>query len=374
MARFWETLAVADDGRASIGDSTLCVDHQPGIAPRHCSPAWVIAHAKLPKLAELTDPQPRVFYQGNVYASYLAARELVRLLYTPPYQQAFVTYTSKLNGAASAKKAWQELLTAVGAEALERDYEALLTVSAQRAWWHAQSSPPPWIEPPMSVRPLEEHEAHRMYARFLPSGTAKQREMVEQHLSEMLTHDPSSADARVMRAQLLLRKGELGAAAAELDQLKSAGIKDHRASLLRFLGLVDAQEALPPALRDWTAPEAAIQELMRLARTPTSLNNVAWYFAQRNEPAIGAPFARRALEKDPGCWECLDTLGLLQFELGHVGAAVDAQLQAINLVPYETAPLDMLYRLATYERALAAQTSTAAADFPAPSSHSHSPL
>ena len=100
----------------------------------------------------------------------------------------------------------------------------------------------------------------------------------------------------------------------------------------------------------------------------------AWYFAQRNEPAIGAPFARRALEKDPGCWECLDTLGLLQFELGHVGAAVDAQLQAINLVPYETAPLDMLYRLATYERALAAQTSTAAADFPAPSSHSHSPL
>lgn len=361
MARFWETLSVDDDGRASIGDSTLCVGHEPGVAPRHCSPIWVLANAKMPKLAELTDLQPRVFYSGNVYASYLAARELVRLLYSPPYQQAFVAYTSKLNGATSPKKAWQELLDTVGADALERDYEALLTVSAQRIWWHAQSQRPPWIEPPMTVRPLEEHAAHRLQARFLPAGTAKQREVVEQHLSEMLQHEPGSADARVMRAQLWLRKGELAAATSELDELKRAGIKDHRASLLRVRGLIAAEEALPPALRDWTAAEAAAQELMRLAHTPASLNSLAWYFAQRNQPAVGAPFARRALEKDPGCWECLDTLGVLLFELGQVPEAIDAEVQAINLMPVETPPLDMLYRLETYERTLAAQTSTSAA-------------
>lgn len=364
MARFWETLSIDDNGRATIGDSTLCVGHEPGIAPRYCSPSWFFANAKLPRLAELTDPQPRAFYGSNVYASYLAARELVRLLYSPPYQQAFVAYTSKLNGAVSAKKAWQELLATVGAEALERDYDALLSVSAQRIWWHADSQPPPWIEPPMVAQPLEENAAHLMHARFLSSGTARQREIVEQHLSEMLGHDPTSADARVMRAQIRLRKGELAAAASELDQLKSAGIKDPRASVLRVDALMAAEEALPPALRNWTATELAVQELMRLARTPTSLNNVAWYFAQRNEPAIGAPFARRALEKDPGCWECFDTLGLLQFELGKIRDAIDAQMRAINLIPADTPPLDMLYRLQAYERALAAQTSTAATPSP----------
>src|SRR5262249_28284164 len=103
-------------------------------------------------------------------------------------------------------------------------------------------------------------------------------------------------------------------------------------------------------------PSPTLDRLMRLANSPDELNFVGSYFTKLDRPDQGLPFAVRAVEKAPGCWECQDTLTALLFQKGLVAQAIERQRWALNLVP-EGSP-DARGRLAKtlerYQQALTA--------------------
>src|SRR5262249_50820247 len=100
---------------------------------------------------------------------------------------------------------------------------------------------------------------------------------------------------------------------------------------LAQLELSEIEHSAAPA----TAPKPSptLERLMRLANSPDELNFVGSYFTKLDRPDQGLPFAVRAVEKAPGCWECQDTLAALLFQKGLVAQAIERQRWALNLVP-----------------------------------------
>lgn len=136
--------------------------------------------------------------------------------------------------------------------------------------------------------------------------------------------------------------------------------------LARALELEPEAERILLAKLDWlmgSKEEAAWNEagqiaerLSKVATHSDSLNAVAWYHAQRSDPDRGVPFAMRAIQLDPGCWTCFDTLAVFAHLDGQDRDAVALQLRAINLIPDFRAPPPRVFeRLQTYQRAAAGQ-------------------
>jgi tetratricopeptide (TPR) repeat protein len=71
--------------------------------------------------------------------------------------------------------------------------------------------------------------------------------------------------------------------------------------------------------------EDAVARLRPLARSAQALNFLARYYSDRGEVELGLPFAERAVAAEHGCWECADTLVMLQ-NLKHTPAPVTPEV------------------------------------------------
>jgi hypothetical protein len=65
--------------------------------------------------------------------------------------------------------------------------------------------------------------------------------------------------------------------------------------------------------------DEAVAQLLPLASSAQALNFLARYYSDKGEVERGLPFAERAVEAERSCWECADTLVMLQ-NLKHVAA------------------------------------------------------
>lgn len=68
-----------------------------------------------------------------------------------------------------------------------------------------------------------------------------------------------------------------------------------------------------------------MRELIERGTDADSLDMIGWYFAMRQNPAVGLNFAIRAVQAEPGCGSCWDTAALLYFQAGKVREALTAQ-------------------------------------------------
>jgi serine/threonine protein kinase/tetratricopeptide (TPR) repeat protein len=143
----------------------------------------------------------------------------------------------------------------------------------------------------------------------------------------------------------------------------------HPRTRIAMQGLAQAYEALGRRPEALALRREVLGVLTTAADAPgadaNTLNNAAWELLEAEAPELRDPkqavgYAQRACkaEQDGGganLWMYLDTLAVAQHAVGDAAAAVQAQKQAVSLVPEASADrADMEKRLAEYEAALAA--------------------
>jgi len=163
---------------------------------------------------------------------------------------------------------------------------------------------------------------------------------------------PSDVKTRVVLARWQLASGDLRGAETTLRNALAAHPRDPDALFVLSKLYFWMEAKKPEASRKLETVEPWIARLEAVATGALQLNEVAWYWARRNDPERGLALARRSVEADSSCAYCFDTLALLLFQSGRVASAVQMQRAAINLLESKV-PAEMQQRLEQFENALA---------------------
>ncbi|HEU5056778.1 MAG TPA: hypothetical protein VFU21_09630, partial [Kofleriaceae bacterium] len=308
LATYYSTMQVRE-GRAVLGNF-------PGGLSRYWNrPQW------LPGLTAIRRMSADEFYSDRVGANYFCAWKLVHVLNntSPDRQVEFRRYLAALRAGTGFEEAWQHAFGGI-ADALADDYATY----QRRDRVNRLATAYRWIEPPPPrVRRLRPGEAHVLWARLL---NVAHEDAVAEQLERAAAADPDWSGLLYARA-VLLRPRNAVALLRRYVALEPDDPKGWRALVdARVRAVVPAayqRDPLsgrpPPAL---AAIQADVRRLVEHASDTVSLNNVGWYYALRQDPNAGLNFALRAVQAQPSCGECWDTVGLLYFQAGKVPQAV----------------------------------------------------
>lgn len=363
LATYFQTLEV-EGGKAILGRLPW---HDVGFWLR---PKW------LPSLKRLLALDYDQFYAGKRRRNYFAAWKLVHLLnnYSDDYHARFQRFLAAVARGTDRMEAWRLAFRGIPFDKLSQQYKDYQYRQQIRLY----TTPYELREPPSppSARKLRVGEVHAMWAElqivraFNDKAARPDLRAARIHVELAAKQDPSWSGALFWRGVVeywqavatgkrtgavgLLRRyvaaepdsarGWLGLVAARLNAVVPSG----------FSGL----EPRPPAGLD--ALEDDVRELARRASTFAELNLVAYYFALRRQPETGFNFARRALERDPRCAACLDTLALLLYELGRYREALSFQERAIAVMAEQKPSAGARKRLEHYRSCVASSTCGAA--------------
>jgi len=338
LATYYESLMLRN-GKAVIG-------RFPGWLSGGCNTSLP------PSLAEIRRMSYEEFHEArDVRCRYFSAWKLVHLLSgTPEDLKRFHRYLAGLRRGSTSEQAWMEAFGDLPAGPLSETFDRYARYRMLGGW----SAPYEWREPPRPrLRPLRPTEAHVLWLNMLVHRGDST--LVEQELDRMADAAPDSPEVLYWRAVLLGTDGAIPLLRHYLAQRPD----DERARLV--LVLLQTGEATPSSYLGFGRPPPAglvlveqdVRHLITLARDPSSLNQIGWYFAMRQEPIKGLPFAVRSVSKAPGCGNCWDTLALLFFQAGQIVNALGAQQRAVNLLAEDASP-DVLARLRRYRSAAAA--------------------
>ena len=97
------------------------------------------------------------------------------------------------------------------------------------------------------------------------------------------------------------------------------------------------------------ALHGAVENLARVAQTPTQLIVVAAALGEFGQPERGLTFAKRAEKLSPIDYRVLDVTAALVAALGRVDEAVRIQRQAVAFVPENANAPEVLEHLRRYE-------------------------
>ncbi len=348
LASYFETIAV-DGNQVAIGRPSLLVLSLHG------------HETTLPAIDKLLAAAWHDFHYGAEELSfYLAARNLVSALIRPGEQhRQFLVYLHLIASGTPRDAAWSQVF---GKTSLDDLGEAMRLAHTQSAIvQHVPHSPPPDFAAPSVARArLGDVYADWVHAELLTHRSRDPRPLLDE-IDAALRADPTWPDADFWRAVVLLRHAnpEVARCVAWLRAAveRTPDEERVRAALLEAEtwgisppALGEETTSTPPARLTAAEPEALA--LGKRAVSAAALNDVAWYFGVRNLPAVGLGFARRALEREPECSACKDTLALLLAENRRYAEAVAAEEQAIAGLGDERPPDRMLLRLQRYRELL----------------------
>jgi hypothetical protein len=264
---------------------------------------------QVPTVEELLTADYATFHQpGRELAFYAGAWTFVHMMLNSPHGYAphFTRFLDMLANGATPPEAWRECFWGVPLSRLERQFKNYVKRNEMDA--NAMTVPVPKAAKPESERVMGDEDVHLMLARIRPWDSrenilAAGRELAE---ARALAGDHASPELRYWSALYDARWRRFDAAARELR----AAIAAEPGRARYWLALADVLAHDERA--DATELDEAVTHLVPIATTPSALNFIARYYSQKGQVEAGLPFAKRAVAIERGCWECADTLAVLQ--------------------------------------------------------------
>jgi tetratricopeptide (TPR) repeat protein len=149
------------------------------------------------------------------------------------------------------------------------------------------------------------------------------------------------------------KDADQGEAEKELAAAIALSPQEPRYRLALAFAHFEQQMKKQPRDRDLAALSEEVELVSHYDTSVSAQNFTAWFYAKLGDAPRGMPFAVRALDLNPACWECIDTLARLTFLEGKNVDAVALERRAIAAVPDGQAPKGLLAALARYEAAVA---------------------
>jgi len=282
--------------------------------------------------------------------NYLGAWAIVHFLKTgpPKYQRAFDAYLRLVLAGKAHRSSWDSAFAGIPAGEIESAMKQRLDRPHTHRLRTKYAPPPP---PPIAERSMSDAEVHLAWFRVRSGDRAERAVEGEADVEEALRREPDNPEAIFARALLHLKARRL--VEAEADARRALELRPEE---LRYVeGLVHISTA-GRSLQDWKLwkkLEPLLERLGDPSATASALNMSARLSIVRRRPDEGLAAAKLAIQKDPACWECYETLAGLLYEKQDFDAALGAMQLAVNLVPEHLASPALLDRLKGYEAARA---------------------
>jgi tetratricopeptide (TPR) repeat protein len=350
LAEFYETMRF-EDGQAVLGEVNRSWRfYNPALYPQGRGTDIT----RLPSATEILSASQPVFYDPEKkHLFYAGSWFLVSMLINgrADYQRRFWAFVHKLSDGTLAEDAWRASFAGVSNEALDEElrhymFNGKTTVRRARFEPDAQVS--------ATAAPMSDADVHVLWAKLhLRRRGDEMAQRAGEELDEALRQDPDLAEAHHWRG--LLASSQKRYADAEAEFRAAATAQPSEPRYIHGLATAVFRQELrrPSGERDWTRLKELLAKLAKVARSPSALNFLGWCYAQMDRTEEGLVFAKRAVDAEPGCWECLDTLALLAFQKGWAREALDLQLRAVSLLPHTRAvSKDVFARLQRYEAAV----------------------
>lgn len=346
LAEYFETIAV-DGGKAILGRSRRVFQRGGSWTSGH----YGIPADALPSFDVMLSMDARTFYaakreldgpdkgdaeeeaEHRQTANYASAWAMVHVLKngSPENAARLDKWLEKMAAGEPARASFDAAFGDVSLDELEAARKALIErhltrdISLLRTDYDAKGAAP---REDRAMRPAEVSELWGWaYAETGKGGTRE----VRAHAMAALEEEPSSPTAHLLMATVHQAEGaptraddEIQVAVYEAPDSEPAAL-----ALFRFQADPPPGVARTPARR--ALAEATLAKWLPRAKLATTLNAFAWYMALNGRAEEAVPVARRAVQLDPSCAECFDTVAVALFRAGQYKAAIEVEELAAGL-------------------------------------------
>jgi tetratricopeptide (TPR) repeat protein len=286
--------------------------------------------AVLPSLEQLVAADWRTFHEPREEPRYYAGSwALVHYLeHTPALRPRFRDFQRRLAIGEEPRPAFDAAFEGVDRATLDREFReqagapGVGVLEGRFATTVSASQPP---------RRLDDAEVRILFAGLRPWSRASAAKVrADLDAAEKLA--PRSGEASHLRAWLERASGhfpEAEAAARRAVELQP----DEPRFQFTLASTSYVRVRVGPKPYDWKPLRALLKPLWPAADTAPRLNLIAWIYAELGEPDLALPFAKKAVERDPSCFACLDTLARVLADTGFVEDALPLEERAVALLP-----------------------------------------
>jgi tetratricopeptide (TPR) repeat protein len=306
---------------------------------------------RLPSLERILSADWRTFHeQAEEARFYQASWALVHYFeHNPALRPRFRDYQMRMAQGEEPRPAFDAAFEGVDRAQIDREFReqaAMPGVAVLEG--HYAATPAPSSRP----RHLGDAEVRVMFAQLRPWMRSSQAR-IGAELDEATQLFPRNPEVAHLRAWYELRSGHLAPAETAARRAVELQPEDLRYQFT-LAQVMYTRLRTTPAPHDWKPLRAMLKPLWPAATTAPSLNFIAWIYAEMGEPDLAQPFARKAVETDPGCFSCLDTLARILQETGFVEEALPLEERAVALLPERVRIPDFFKRLEQLRAAVAA--------------------
>jgi tetratricopeptide (TPR) repeat protein len=316
---------------------------------------WPTGLDRLPSLKALVHADLRAFRSlADAGQYYVASWALVHYLeHSPDLRPRFLAYQRSIAAGEPPDDAFARAFAGVDLQALDRDYRDEATTAFVAEIERPFSAVA--VAAPSPPRVLDEAEVHLQFAILRPwTADPVQAARVRADLDQALERAPDSPEVAYVRGWFEALTGHYAAAEAEARRALARRPDEPRYRLALAHFIYDRVTTAPPP-RDWEPLREPLKRIWAVAHSAEALNLIGCAYAQMGELDLALPFARRAVQADPSCWYCLDTLALLLAGTGFYEDAIPLQERAVALMPAHRPVPDVLERLEQYRAVLKAR-------------------